>query len=388
MKTASKFDIPNNLLDSYNAFCQTLKEKDHHRSLLRDIIGEGVDFSTNDYLGLSQHPQVIEQAQFFAGKYGVGGRASRLIRRDQDLYLVLEEKIARAKKAEAALIFNSGYQANAAVLAALLDKKILQAEPLVFTDRLNHSSLHHGCELAGARQIRYQHLDWAHLKSLLQTHAGSSAPKFIVTESVFGMDGDCADLGVLSQLADRFGAFLYVDEAHATGVLGSTGYGLSVDYQGIHLKMGTLSKSIGCSGGYVATSREICDYLVNKCRGFIYSTAPSPMIVGATMAAWDLIPTLTQERADLQEKAAWLRQQLTARGLDVGQSQTQIIPVIFGDEKRVMDVKEKLADRGFIVAGIRPPTVPAGTARLRLSVTANHSPEDLEALIQALDECL
>lgn len=376
------------LPDLYSAFCQKLKEKGSYRSLVRDNIRGGIDFSTNDYLGLSKHPLVIEKAQQFAAEYGVGGMASRLVRRDQDLYFALEDKIARSKHAEAALLFNSGYQTNATILAALLDKKVLGKEPLVFSDRLNHASLHHGCELADVRQIRYQHLDWMHLEALLKVYVKSSAPKFIVTESVFGMDGDCADLGVLSHLAERYGAFLYVDEAHATGVLGSTGYGLSADFPGIHLKMGTMSKAIGCSGGYIATSWKICDYLVNKGRGFIYSTAPSPMIVGAISAAWDLIPTLTEERHQLQAKASWLRQQLTDQGLNVGQSQTHIIPLILGDEELVMEVAERLAERGLFVSAIRPPTVPPGTARLRLSVTAFHSQSDLEALIQGLKECL
>lgn len=371
----------------YSNYCQILKETGCYRFLSHNAHGH-IDFSTNDYLGLSKHPQVIEQAQLFASRYGTGGTASRLVQREQDCYLALEEKIADSKKTEAALIFNSGYQANITVLAALLDKKVLQAEPLVFTDRLNHASLHQGCELAGVRQIRYQHLDCVHLESLLQTHAKSSAPKFIITESVFGMDGDCADLGALSLLAERHQAFLYVDEAHATGVLGTTGYGLSVDYSGIHLKMGTLSKALGSSGGYVASSRKICDYLVNKGRGFIYSTAPSPMSVGAATAAWELIPTLSQERVRLHQMANWLREQLRDRSLDVGQSQTQIIPVILGDEERVMKVKTKLAERGLFVAAIRPPSVPQKTARLRLSLTTLHTEDNLKALLKGLDECL
>ncbi|MDP3428118.1 MAG: aminotransferase class I/II-fold pyridoxal phosphate-dependent enzyme, partial [Humidesulfovibrio sp.] len=260
-----------------------------------------LDFSGNDYLGLARRPELVEAAAEAGRRFGAGSTGSRLLSGNTPLHEELEARIARDKGAETALVFASGYQANAACIAALLDKAALGAEPLVFADRLNHASMHLGCSLAGARQLRYRHLDLAHLLELLQKFAGDPRPKFILSETVFGMDGDMADVAGLQALALRSGALLYLDEAHATGVFGANGYGLAeaVDLAPTTVVMGTLSKALGVSGGYVACSALVRDYLINKAGGFIFSTAPSPLVLGAALCAWELLPGLAGVRVAL-----------------------------------------------------------------------------------------
>ncbi len=379
---------------AYDKCCAILRDKNLYRTLpnfpetkpSHPIIA---DFSHNDYLGLSRHPQVIQRAQEYAELHGVGGRSSRILQGDQDIYLALEQKIARAKKTSHALLFNSGYQANATVLSSLLDKKILGADPLVFADRLNHASLHHGIHLAGAQQIRYAHLDMNHLETLLKAHQSHPNPKFIVTESVFGMDGDVADLSILTRLADQYGAFLYVDEAHATGLFGEGGYGLTSAYaEGIHLSMGTFSKAVGASGAYIACSKGIHHYLVNRCSGFVYTTAPSPMVIGAVDAAWDLLPSLEEERRTILNHAKVFRNDIEKLGLGICGSTTHIVPILLKDPHTCIIMKQRLADQGIIVSAIRPPTVPPQTARLRLGIGMEHTIDHTRLVIDFLRETI
>lgn len=375
---------------SYASFCEDLKSKFLYRHVDSSENAPPLllDFTTNDYLGLSHHPRVIAAAQHYAQMYGVGGRASRLLHTDQSIYQALEAKIAVTKGTQDALIFNSGYQANATILAALLDKRVLGAEPLVFSDRLNHASIHHGCQLAGVRQIRYQHLDMTHLETLLIQHASSSQPKFILTETVFGMDGDCVDLQALTDLAGQHNAFVYVDEAHATGIVGKTGYGLSCEFSDkIHLQMGTFSKAIGVSGAYIACSRSLKEYLVNKCTGFIYSTAPSPAVIGAVDAAWELIPAYESQRQQLLRDAASLAVFLAEKGAQIGggdRRHSNIIPLILKDADRCLQLSQDLLAKGIRVSAIRPPTVPPGTARVRIALNVQHSREDIARLKEHL----
>jgi 8-amino-7-oxononanoate synthase len=298
-------------------------------------------------------------------------------------------KIADSKNKEAAFIFNSGYQANSTVLAALLDKRILGGDPLVFSDRFNHASLHHGCKLAGVQQHRFQHLDMNHLATLLNVYKNSSQPKFIITESVFSMDGDIADLEALTTLAEQHGALLYVDEAHATGVLGKDGYGLTPAYgERIHVAMGTFSKAIGAAGAYIACSKPLKNYLVNACSGFIYSTALSPMLIGAIEAAWELISSLEDKRIHLLKLANALRKRLNDKGFDTGLSSTQIVPILLRDVKRTLQAQKILSQKNIQVAAIRPPTVPSRTARLRVSLNAGHTLANVHTLVESLQECL
>ena len=371
------------ILSSYSKVCSTLKDLSLYRELNSDPKGAPtLDFTSNSYLNLSTHPKVIQNAQDYAMKYGVGGKSSRLLQDEQSIYLNLEKKIAKGKEAEAALLFNSGFQANISVLAALLDKKTLGAKPLVFFDRANHASLYQGCH---PQIIRYRHLDMDHLKSLLEAYAHLDAPKFIITETVFGMDGDIADLKHLTTLAKTHKAFLYVDEAHATGLFGTNGYGLSTD---CHLSMGSFSKALGSSGGYVACSQLLKEYLVNKCTGFIYSTAPSPMIIGACDAAWDLIPTLTSERVHIFKTADYLRKCLKELNLKTGNSTSQIVPIIIGNEDKVLGIQKQLKEKGIFVSAIRPPTVPPKTARLRININNSHTLGNIDTFIGELKSCL
>jgi 8-amino-7-oxononanoate synthase len=344
-----------------------------------------VNFSGNDYLGLSAHPLLKERSAAWTERWGTGAGASRLVSGTLEAHIAVEAKLARLKGTEAALIFNSGWQANATILPALFQRDVLGAEPLVFTDRLNHASLHHGCQAAGVRQIRFRHNDLGHLEALLQSHAGDRAKRFIVTESVFSMDGDRADVAALADLAEHYGAFLYLDEAHATGVLGPKGMGLSgLVPDRIDLAMGTFSKGLGSFGAYVAGTRTLCDFLVNHASGFIYATALPPAVLGAIDAALDLVPTLDEERARLHAHADRLRAGLARLGLDSFGSTTQIVPAAIGTAEATLEASRRLEAAGFLAIAIRPPTVPANTSRIRFALSAAHETAEIDLLLDAL----
>jgi len=337
-----------------------------------------VNLSSNDYLGLAQHPLLIERASEWAARWGTGSSASRLVCGNLEPFEGLEAQLARGKGKPAALILGTGFQANAGVLPALLDHQVLGAEPLVYADRLNHASIHLGLRAAGVRQIRYQHNDLDHLEELLVRDAGDKRPRFIVTETVFSVDGDCVDLDDLVGLAERFGAFLYVDEAHATGVFGPGGFGLAAGYgERVDFVMGTFSKALGSFGAYVACSESLRDYLVNRCAGLIYSTALPPPVLGAIGAALELLPQLDDERARVLRHGATLRAAFAAAGLDCGASASQIVPVILGEAEACLALGGALEAEGVLAIAIRPPTVPNGTARLRFAASAAHSDEDI-----------
>lgn len=346
-----------------------------------------LDFSGNDYMGLSTRPELVEAAAEAGRRYGAGSTGSRLLSGNTPLHEAFEARIAADKGTEAALIFASGYQTNAACISALLDKTILGAEPLVFSDKLNHASMHLGCALAGAKQLRYRHLDLSHLQALLEKHTQEPRPKIILSESVFGMDGDRADVAALQEMSLRHGALLYIDEAHATGVFGPRGYGLceAVDLAPSTVVMGTMSKALGVSGGYLACARIVHDYLINKAGGFIFSTAPSPILVGAGLKAWELLPGLGAERAALLAKAETLRQGLLGLGFGPGASTTHIIPVLLGSPERTLAAKNALEAKGILVSAVRPPTVPQGTSRLRIGLSASHTDADINRLLAALE---
>ncbi|HSB59712.1 MAG TPA: aminotransferase class I/II-fold pyridoxal phosphate-dependent enzyme, partial [Methyloceanibacter sp.] len=283
----------------------------------------------------------------------------------------------------AALIMASGFQTNASVLQALFDRSVLGAEPLVFSDRLNHASIHFGCAASGAREIRYRHRDAAHLGVLLSQYQGDERPKFILTESVFSMDGDGAPLAEIGRLAREHDAMLVVDDAHANGILGEGGRGLSGEAD---IVIGTFSKALGGFGAYVACSPTLRDYLINRCSGLIYSTALPPPVLGAIDAALDLVPSLGAERARVASFAERFRQSARSLGYDTGASTTQIVPLIAGSSHAALSLSKSLRDAGYFVTAIRPPSVPAGTARLRLAFTAAHSHADIDGLLKALDD--
>ena len=340
-----------------------------------------INFASNDYLALRFHPDLVERACAWARSHGAGAGASRLVTGDLDLFAPIEAKVAELKQKPAALVMASGFQANAAVLQALLDRHVLGAEPLVFADRLNHASMHFGCRAAGVDQLRYRHADVSHLRELLQKHRDAARPKFILTESVFSMDGDVAPLAEIAVLGREHDAFLIVDDAHATGILGPRGSGLSA---GADLVIGTFSKALGGFGAYVACSTEMRDYLGNRCSGLIYSTALPPSVLGAIDAALDLVPDMEGDRAYVARLAEHFRAEANARGYDTGASSTQIVPLIVGDNGAALTLSAKLRDAGMWATAIRPPTVPAGRARVRLAFTRAHQQSDLDLLLDAL----
>jgi len=344
-----------------------------------------LNFSSNDYLGLSRHPALATRAAEYAARLGTGATASRLVCGTMEAHGAIEARLATMKGQEAAMLLATGWQANAAGLGALL--RFAGPGSLVFADELNHSSLVHGARLGGVKPIRFRHNDMAHLAELLAAHAGNAARRFIVTESVFSMDGDRADMGQLRALAEQHNAFLYIDEAHATGVLGAGGMGLCAHEPGIDLVMGTFSKALGGFGAYVAGSRALIDFLQNACAGFIYTTAPPPPVLGAIDAALDLIPTMDTERAHLAAQANRVRAAFTALGIDTGASCTHIVPALVGRADAAMALATALRERGVLAVAIRPPTVPEGTSRIRFALSAVHDEAAIDTLIAAMRAC-
>jgi len=340
-----------------------------------------VNLASNDYLALRFHEALAARAGEWARCFGAGSGASRLVTGNLDLFARIEHKVAALKQKPKALIMASGFQANASVLQALFDRRAIGAEPLVFADRLNHASMHFGCKAAGVRQLRYRHGDAAHLTELLTQHQADSRPKFILTESVFSMDGDRAPIPEIVALARTHDATLIVDDAHATGILGEGGRGLS---DGADIVIGTFSKALGSFGAYIACSETVRDYLVNRCSGFIYSTALPPPVLGAIDAALDLAPGMDQERAHVAQLAERFREGAQVHGYDTGASTTQIVPVIVGPADAALALSAKLREAGFWATAIRPPTVPQGTARVRFAFTAAHEAADIDRLLDVL----
>ena len=350
--------------------------------------GRLLNVSGNDYLGLSRHPALIARSAEWTARHGAGAGASRLVSGTLDLHRSLESRIARFKGSQSALLFASGWQANASVLPALLRAFSRAGPPLLFTDRLNHASLHHGAQAASVRQIRFRHNDLGHLQSLLEARATEPGARMILTESVFSMDGDRADLAGLADIARRHRAFLAIDEAHATGVLGPKGRGLAAGNCGADCVIGTFSKAMGSFGAYVAGSALLCDYLINTCSGFIHTTALPPPVLGAIDAALDLAPTMDAERAHLAAQSQRLRAALHRLGIDTAHSSTQIVPAILGGAGRALAASRAFAERGVLAVAIRPPTVPNGASRIRFALSSVHDAGAVDHLIGLLPECL
>jgi 8-amino-7-oxononanoate synthase len=297
---------------------------------------------------------------------------------DLDINHRLEEQVARFKGKESALVFNSGYQANAGIISALYSRS-----DCVYSDRLNHASILDGIRLSGAELIRFNHNDAAHLEELMKRTRSRYSRALIVTETVFSMDGDRPPLKELAELKERYGCALMVDEAHATGVFGARGSGL-VEAEGlagrVDLVMGTFGKALGSFGAYLASSRAVTDYLINTCRSFIYSTALPPAVLAANSAAIELVGREPERRVRLLERAAYLRSALRAKGFDV-RGDSQIVPVVMGGNSRTMELAGRLQEHGYRVLPVRPPTVPQGQARLRISLTYLHDETVLRRLV-------
>jgi len=340
-----------------------------------------LNFCSNDYLGLSMHPLLRKRSVEFIHKYGSGSTASRLICGNYDFYEKVEIKLAQLKQTEAALVLSSGFQANMTVIPALADRN-----SLILSDQLNHNSLIMGCRLALCQVAVYRHNDLLHLEQLISEHADKGYSRiFIVTESVFSMDGDMADMGALVALSEKFNVFLIVDDAHATGVLGHQGMGLTCGHD-IDLVVGTFGKAGGSFGAYLACSKKIQSYMINCCSGLIYTTALPPSVLGAIDAALDLIPAMDAERKSLQENAEYLRHSLHGMGWQTDSSSTQIIPIMIGKEADALELSSWLEENGVLISAIRPPTVPEGASRIRLSLSALHTRSHIDRVLDALQK--
>ncbi len=342
---------------------------------------EYTNFGANDYLGLASDPRLAAAVTSAAQEFGWGAGASPLVTGRSVLHEQLEHRLAAFEGTEAALLFNTGFAANSGVIPALVGEG-----DVVFSDALNHASLIDGCRLSRATVQVYRHNDCEHLNSRLREASGFRR-RLIVTDSLFSMDGDLAPLPALCDLAERYECMLHVDEAHATGVFGQRGRGVA-EHLGVEdrvpIRVGTLSKALGASGGFVAGSQALIDWLANRARSYVFSTAPPPPLCAAAMAALDIVECEPDMRTILLATAAGLREQLRAAGWNIGPSASQIIPIILGDEQRALAAATTLREHGMWVPPIRPPTVPTGKACLRISLAAGHTPEMLAELLKAL----
>jgi 8-amino-7-oxononanoate synthase len=345
---------------------------------------EYIDFSSNDYLNLSHHSRLIQAAVDAARTFGVSASGSRLMTGNLDLHRQLEEKIAIFKNKPAALVFNSGYQANVGITSALCGK-----DDAIFSDRLNHASLIDGMILSGSEFFRFKHNDPDHLETLLKTHREKFNEVLIATETVFSMDGDRAPLRALVELKKKYNCKLLVDEAHATGLFGKTGSGM-VEELGLSEQtdfiMGTFSKALGSFGAYLAASQSAIDYLVNTARSFIYSTSLPPAIIATNIEAINLVCEEPERRTTTLHNAEFFRTAIRNLGFEV-KGDTQIIPVVLGDNHKTLAAAKKLQEKGYWVTPVRPPTVPPGQACLRFSITYAHDRSTLEKVIHDLKDC-
>jgi len=333
-----------------------------------------LNLSSNDYLGLSRDPRIIVAAQAAAAEWGAGAGASRLVAGHLALHQAVEAQLADFKGTEAAVIFPTGYMANVGTIAALMGPG-----DVIFSDRLNHASIYDGIKLSGATLQRFPHRDLNRLEELLR-QAGAARRRLIVTDSVFSVDGDLAPLRDLAALKTRYGAWLMIDEAHATGVLGAKGAGLAEALgvaRKVDVHMGTFSKALGSQGGYVAGDHRLVDYLHNRARPFIYSTALAPPVLGAIGEALKIIMQDPSPRLFLSRESEIFRRSLLDAGLDTLGSEIQIIPVLAGKNDLTLAFAARLQDQGLMAVALRPPTVPPGRARVRFSLSAAHDPKDL-----------
>lgn len=336
-------------------------------------------FSSNNYLDLANDPEVKAAARGALEQYGVGAGGSRLTTGTGPLHVRLEEELARFKGREAALVFNTGYMANVGILSALAGRG-----DVIFSDQLNHASIIDGCRLSGAEVVVYRHNDMDDLEDKLKLHSGRRG--LIVSDGVFSMDGDLVSLPRLVELAKRYGMCTMIDEAHATGVVGATGRGTEEHYHmegSVDVLMGTLSKAVGSEGGFVCGSKELIQYLTNKARSFIFSTALSPVTMAAGLRGLQKIQEEPQRVAALRDNMAFLCRELERYGISA-QSDSAILPILVGEEKRAMAAMEELKQRGYYVSAIRYPTVARGSARLRVALMSSHTREELAGLAQAL----
>jgi 8-amino-7-oxononanoate synthase len=339
-----------------------------------------VNFGSNDYLGLAGDPRLVEAAIRNAREEGVGAGASPLVAGHSEAHEQLERSLAEFEGTEAAIVFPSGFAANVGTVTALAGR-----DDAIFADQLNHASLIDGCRLSRADVHVYPHRDLAELERMLAARRPHRR-RLIVTDSLFSMDGDLAPLAEIAALARRYDAMLLIDEAHATGIFGEHGRGvaeaLGVEFAGM-VRVGTLSKALGVMGGFVCGSRSLIDFVANRARTYVFSTAPSPLLAGAAIEALQIVAASPEGRRQLLERAAGLRDTLRSQGWNVGDSASQIIPILVGPAKVAVELSARLAEQGCYVPAIRPPSVSEGEARLRLSLSAVHDESALEKLVAA-----
>ena len=367
--------------------------KSGHRRFLRCVMSapegrvvldgrEVITLGSNNYLGLSTHPKVIDAAAESVQEYGTGASGSRLLTGNCQLYTNLEAKIAEVKGTEAALVFSSGYLANIGTIPVMAGDG-----DLILSDALNHASIIDGCRLSKAKTQVYRHRDIGNLESLL-TQSATLGRKLIVTDGVFSMDGNIAPLPEICGLAKKYNATVIVDEAHSFGVLGNSGGG-TVEHFGLEnqdiIQVGTLSKAVGGLGGYVAGRRILIDFLINRARSFIFSTGLPPATLAAASAAIDVMRSTPELRRRLFSNTRQLATALSEAGFQCLSTETQILPLILGSAKVTSKFADMLLNYGVYAPAIRPPTVPKGTGRLRISVMATHTPAELEAAIDAFN---
>jgi len=347
---------------------------------------EMLNFASNDYLDLARHRHVMDCAREALDQYGIGATASRLVTGTLPIHEELEARIAKEKGYPAALVFGSGYMANAGTIPVLAGR-----DDLIFADKLVHASMIDACKLSGAKLVRFAHNDVLALERRLEQFPASGNRRLIITESVFSMDGDIAPLAEIAGLAEKHGAMLMVDEAHSTGTFGPNGAGLIRELgleDSVTVSMGTMSKAMAGYGGFVACSEKLRSLLIHSARAFIYTTAPPPAVIGAALGIMDVFESSPRLGNILQANADYFRGLLHAADLDTLQSQSQIIPIVMGDNEKAVAISKKLREQGIIAAAIRPPTVPAGSARLRLSVTLAHHVDDLDRAAEQIIEAV
>jgi glycine C-acetyltransferase len=344
-----------------------------------------INLASNNYLGLCEHPKLREAAIAATQRYGVGSGAVRTIAGTMRIHMELEEKIAAFKGVEACVVFQSGFAANAGTVGSILGK-----DDFILSDELNHASIIDGARLSRAKIKVFRHKDVAHAEELLQEIQHEPGHKLLITDGVFSMDGDIGPVDKLAQIAEKYGAIMMIDDAHASGVLGRNGRG-SADHfhvtDKVDVQVGTLSKAIGALGGYVCGSRDLIDYLYHRARPFLFSTSHPPSVAATCLAAFDILENEPERIDRLWANTAYFKQQLTDAGFDVGgvstpKSETPITPLIIGDGRRTMEFSKALFEAGVMATGIAFPTVPEGKARIRTIMTSEHTREQIDQALE------
>ncbi len=342
-----------------------------------------LNLSSNNYLGIADHPSLKIAASLAVEQLGCSATSARLIVGNYELYDQVEKDLTQFKNTEAALMFNSGYSANVGIITTLAGK-----EDIILSDKTNHASIIDGVRLSGAQYLCYKHIDMADLERCLKIAQGYRRI-LIITDSVFSMDGDLAPLPAIVELKEKYGAVLMIDEAHGGGVFGENGRGLAEFYgvsDRVEINMATLGKAFGCSGAYVAGRKVLIDYLRNKARSFIFTTGLPPSVVASVQAALQVVQQESWRRKEVLTKAAWVRDELAKGGFKLLNSESQIIPILVGDNAPTLEFSKRLFDVNILAMAVRPPTVPLNAARLRLTVMATHSEEELSWAVEQIKQ--